>query len=78
MKEKRGCCPALWFSGFFGLGLVVHTVRLIFQVPVTIGTFAVPLSLSVLAMIIFGALSGGLFYLGCKKFSCGGLEAKRG
>ena len=79
MNEKKySWCPALWFSGFFGLGLVVHAFRLIFQVPVTIGTFAVPLSFSVLAVVIFGALSGGLLYLGCNKPCCDGREAKRG
>ena len=70
MKENKGFCPALWFSGFFGLGFLVHAIRLVFQVPVTLGTYAVPLPFSVFALIIFGALSGGLLYVGCKKPCC--------
>lgn len=70
MKDSGHFCPALWFSGFFGLGFVMHTLRLLFQVPVTVGAYAVPFSVSMILMVVFGVLSGGLLYLGCRKPCC--------
>ena len=68
--QKLSVCPATWFSGFFGLGAVVHLVRLIFQIPVRVGSFEVPLSLSLLAVVILGSLSVGLLYLAMKRPCC--------
>lgn len=70
MDKKSPLCPAIWLSGFFGLGTLVHLIRLIFQVPVVIGTWGVPLTLSAIAFVVFGALSAGLLYVGCKRPCC--------
>ena len=69
-KPDGGFCPALWFSGFFGLGTLVHLVRLLFRVPVILGTWHVPLRFSALAVVVFGALSLGLLYAACKRPCC--------
>ena len=66
-KDEHRFCPALWFSGFFGLAAVVHLVRLLFKVPVTIRGWAVPLHLSAAAVLVAGGLSAALFYIGCKR-----------
>ena len=76
--NKPAICPAVWFSGFFGLGAVVHLIRLLLHVPVRIGTFDVPLTASVILVLVFGGLSAGLLYLAMRrpfceeKGSCGG------
>lgn len=69
-KNGRSFCPATWFSGFFGLGVVVHLVRLIFRVPVTLGTWAVPLGFSIGMVVLFGALSLGFLAVACKRPCC--------
>ncbi len=42
-------------------------MRLLFRVPVTIGSWAVPLRLSVVAVLVLGGLSAGLLYAACKR-----------
>ena len=66
-KDRQPVCPAIWFSVFFGLGTAVHLIRLLFRVPVTLGTWQVPLGFSGIAVAVFGLLSGGLLYVGCKR-----------
>lgn len=68
--SPRKFCPALWFSGFFGLGALGHLVRLLVGFPVTIGTWQVPLRFSALAAVVFGALSLGLLYVACRRPCC--------
>ena len=68
--EKGKFCPAMWFSGFFGLGALVHFMRFVLQVPLQVGSFQVPLSLSAIAAVVLGALSGGLLYLAVKPPCC--------
>ena len=75
-RKERPICPAVWFSGFFGLGTLVHLLRLIFKVPITIGTWVVPLGLSGVLVIVLGALSVGLLYAGCKRPCCASKECK--
>lgn len=70
MKQSISSPATLWFSGFFGLGFVVHLLRLVFQVPLTVGDQIVPMSTSVFVAIVFGGLSAGLLYMGCKKSCC--------
>lgn len=60
----------VWFSGFFGLGAVGHGLRFALGLPVTIGTFSVPLAVSAVAALILALLSAGLLYLACNKGSC--------
>ena len=67
MDQNRRSCVAVWFSGFFGLGAVVHSLRLLLRIPVTIGTFHIPLGASIIAVIVFGALSVWLLVIGCKQ-----------
>ena len=73
-REKSKFCPAIWFSGFFGLGAVVHLVRFLLQVPVMIGTFEVPLKLSAVLFLMLAGLSAGLLILGLKR-PCGGARS---
>lgn len=70
MEGKKSACVATWFSGFFGLGAVLHLTRLLLRFPLTVGTFHVPLALSAVLVGVFGGLSLGLLFLACKK-SCG-------
>ena len=68
--NKPLACPAIWFSGFFGLGALVHLVRLLLRVSLIVGGTQIPLSTSTLVVVLFGALSIGLLILGCKKPCC--------
>ena len=66
-KNYHQSLPAIWFSGFFGLAATVHLIRLLFKVPVTIRGWSVPLRFSVVAILVAGALSAGLLYIGRKR-----------
>ncbi len=66
-KSANPFCPALWFSGFFGMAALVHLVRLLLRVQVIAGTRRIPLRLSVAIVLIAGALSVALLYTGCKR-----------
>jgi hypothetical protein len=68
--QKFKICPAIWFSGFFGLGALVHFVRFILRFPLVVGNFEVSLNSSLLIAVVLGALSAGLLYLGCHKPCC--------
>ena len=72
-EGNRKFCPALWFSGFFGLGVFVHLIRLFFGVPVRIGEWDVPLRVSAALVVVFGALSAGLLYAACRR-PCSGKD----
>ena len=60
MKKDSGAA-ALWFSGFFGLGALVHLVRLIFRVQIVANGFEVPLALVfiLLSLLLLRAACGG-------------------
>ena len=64
---KTKFCPAMWFSGFFALGAVVHSVRLITGFSVVIAGREIPLILSGAAVLVFGILSVGLLILSLKR-----------
>ena len=70
MEGPHKFCPATWFSGFFGLGALVHLVRLILRIPLTLGDFQVPLGLSLVLVIVLGGLSLGLLYVGIRRPCC--------
>ncbi|MGH7197423.1 MAG: hypothetical protein ACREH5_01615 [Candidatus Omnitrophota bacterium] len=70
MGKSKNAYLLIWFSGFFGLGALVHLVRSILQFPLAVGIFEVPVSLSVVLAIVLGGLSIGLLYLGCKPSCC--------
>ena len=65
--EKAKFCPALWFSGFFGLGAVVHLIRLVTGLSLVVAGREIPVSWSGVAVVIFGGLSICLFVLSLKK-----------
>jgi hypothetical protein len=52
-------------SAFFALFAVAHVVRLVTQAQVTVGTHQIPMSLSVVALIIAAILSIWLWGLSC-------------
>lgn len=67
--EKK-CCPAVWLSGFFALGFVVHLGRLLFQAPVAVNGRDIPLSVSGWLALVFGLLSAGALWAGFRKPCC--------
>ena len=67
MNDNKKFCPAMWMSCFFGLGFVVHLLRLIVGVPVTIGETSIPMVASVVIVVVFGLLSAGLLALSLKR-----------
>lgn len=67
MNENKRFCPAMWLSGFFGLGFAVHLLRLILRVPVTIGEAPISMALSGVIVVVFGLLSVGLLVLSLKR-----------
>ena len=66
-KEKAKFCPAMWFSGFFGLGAIVHLVRLIAGFSLSVGGQEIPLAASGLVALICGVLSAGLLVVSLKR-----------
>ena len=68
--EKEKFCPAIWFSGFFGLGAFVHLVRFIVRFPLIVGNIEVPLGTSLVLAIVLGGLSAGLLYFGLRRPCC--------
>lgn len=70
MEGKHPICPAVWFSGFFGLGTLVHLVRLILRFPLVVGSYEVPLAVSGLLVLVLGALSIGLLFVGWIRPCC--------
>ncbi|OGX06900.1 MAG: hypothetical protein A3G87_00640 [Omnitrophica bacterium RIFCSPLOWO2_12_FULL_50_11] len=63
-------CPAIWFSGFFALGALVHLARSILHFSLVVGGYAVPLWLSGSLVFVLGGLSIALLIIGCKKPCC--------
>ncbi len=55
--NKCKCCAAMWWSGFFGLAMIGHMIRLIARAHMQVGTHVIPMGVSVLIAIIAGALS---------------------
>lgn len=70
MVNEKKSCVAIWFSGFFALGAVMHLVRSIVRFPLVVGTFEVPISLSVVLAVVLGVLSLSLLCLACRKSCC--------
>ncbi len=65
MKNKL--CPAMWLSGFFGFGSLVHLIRFIFGVSLSVGGFDVTSRLSLTVAVILGVLSVVLLVLSLKR-----------
>ena len=66
-KAKAEFCPAMWFSGFFGLGALVHLARLIAGFSVVIAGREIPLAVSGIIALVFGILSVGLLIVSLKR-----------
>lgn len=57
------CWWATWVSGFFGIAGILHLVRFFFRVPLTVGTYPVPVTVSVVVGIVFLGISAGLLWI---------------
>lgn len=57
------CWWATWLSGFFGIAGVLHVARAIVKVPLRVGAYDVPASLSVGVGIVLLAISTGLLWI---------------
>ncbi len=68
--HKCKCCVFSWLSGFFALASLIHIVRLIAKAQVQIGSFAVPMNVSILVAVIAGLLSLAFCRMGCKACNC--------
>ena len=70
--EKGKFCPAMWFSGFFALGALVHLIRSVIGFDLIVGSHAVPVSLSIALAVVLGTLSVALLFISLKRpFCCG-------
>ena len=65
MKNKF--CPAMWFSGFFGLGAIAHLIRLTIGFSLAVNGWEVPRVVSAIFVAVAGSLSVGLFVLSIKR-----------
>ncbi len=65
--EKTKFCPAMWLSGFFGLGAFVQTIRFVARFSMAVNGHEIPLSASGLIAIGMGVLSIGLLILSLKR-----------
>lgn len=65
---KTRLCPALWFSGFFGLGAVIHLTRGLFGFDLPASQM--PAGTNIITALVLGAVSGGLLVLSFKRV-CG-------
>ena len=57
------CWWATWVSGFFGIAGLLHLARFVFRVPVRVGTYEVPLMVSVLVGVVFVGISAWLLWI---------------
>lgn len=57
------CWWATWVSGFFGIAGLLHVARFFFRIPVRVGTYEVPLTVSVLVGAAFIGISAGLLWI---------------
>jgi hypothetical protein len=59
----KRCWWATWLSGFFGIAGIFHLARVIFNVRIVIGTYEVPLRVTVAVGIASLTISAGLLWL---------------
>lgn len=59
----KRCWWATWVSGFFGIAGLFHLARLVFRVPVRLGAYDVPVTVSLTVGVVFLAISAGLLWL---------------
>lgn len=68
--HKCKCCKNMWLSGFFALGAIVHALRFVARVPMQLANWPVPMALSVVVVVVAGALSFIFCKKGCGACSC--------
>lgn len=73
--EKTKFFPAVWFSGFFGLGALVHLVRSILGFSLVVGGREISIGVSIIFALVLGILSAGLLMAGVKRSCEGGHDA---
>ena len=61
------CWWATWVSGFFGIAGLVHLARFFFRVPVRLGTYDVPVAVSLTVGVVFTGISAGLLWIEMQK-----------
>ncbi len=66
-KMKSKFCPAMWFSGFFGLGALVHLMRYLFGFGLIVNGHAISLRVSGIFALVAGILSVSLLIVSLKK-----------
>ena len=66
-KIKAKFCPAMWLSGFFGVGALIHLVRLIAGFSLVVAGREISLAMSGAIALVFGILSAGLLVLSLKR-----------
>ena len=64
---KTQFCPAMWLSGFFALGALVHLVRLIGGFSLVVAGHAIPLAVSGWFALIAGIFSIGFLIVSLKR-----------
>ena len=57
------CWWATWVSGFFGIFGLLHLVRLFIPFRLVVGSYEVPLRVTVAAGLLFLAISGGFLLI---------------
>ena len=64
---KAKFCPAMWFSGFFGVGALVHVVRLLTGFSLVVAGHEIPLMVSGVIVLVGGILSVALLMVSLKR-----------
>ena len=57
------CWWATWVSGFFGIAGLLHLARFFFRLPLRVGTYDVPVVVSVFVGVMFIGISAGFLWI---------------
>ena len=68
--RKCKCCVSMWWSGFFALAAVAHTLRLVAQVQAQLGSWSVPMGFSAGVVIVAGLVAFIFCKKGCAACDC--------
>lgn len=64
---KSKFCPAMWLSGFFGLGAIVHLVRSLLGFSLVVSGYEISITTSLIVGVVLGVLSIGLLVVSIKR-----------
>ena len=82
MGSSKKFCPAMWLSGFFALGALVHIARFLLKVSLIVNGKEIPLAASagigVLLAVLSSALLAASLFRPCEKKGGPGGEAGHG